>query len=219
VADKKTLLTASIRAIGAFDSVPVEAIEKLVEDGRVRHFAVGQRLMRQGEPSDRMYVLLAGRVRVERANQPDQQAVVLAEFGPGELVGELEVLDHTPRSATVVALESTQALEVDASALAALVAESPALAGAFRQTVSGRLRNTNVLAAELFADLLSKVPMFKSVSADALSRLAERGQLRTFAPGTALMRQGEPGTAMYVLAAGHVQVARGHPSLLADTAG
>ena len=153
-------------------------------------------------------------MRVGRANDPDQPPVVLAELGPGEIVGELEVLDQTPRSASVVVLERVSALEIGAPALSAAAAEFPEIAGALRRTVSGRLRNTNVLAAELFADLLRKVSLFSAVSAESLSKLAERGRRRTFAPETALMHQGEPGATMYVLAAGRVRVERAHPAIL-----
>jgi len=171
--------------------------------------------MRQDDPAECIYIILSGRVRVERANQPDQPAVALAELGAGEMVGELEILDQTPRSATVVCLERVGALEAAAAALSTLAAEFPEFAGALRHTVSRRLRDTNILAAELFTDLLKKVALFRSVSGDSLSRLAGRGRLRTFRPGTVLMHQGEKGTSMYVLAAGNVRVERSHPALLA----
>lgn len=215
MASSMRLLVDALRAAEVFEAMPPQAIERLVENGRDRVFEVGQTLMHQGDPADCIYVILSGRLRVERANQPDQPAVVLAELGPGEVVGEMGVLDHTPRSATVVALERVEVLEVAASAVNDLLAEFPEFAGTLRHIVSSRLRNTDALAAELFAELLRKVPMFRSVSTDALSRLAERGQLRTFAPGTALVRQGDPGAAMYVLASGRVQVERAHPALLA----
>lgn len=68
----------------------------------------GERIIRQGEPGDRFYVLRSGRVEVERDGQ------ILAELGPGEAFGEIALLLDVPRTATVTALQPTTLLALEA---------------------------------------------------------------------------------------------------------
>ncbi|OLC11860.1 MAG: hypothetical protein AUH44_01290 [Chloroflexi bacterium 13_1_40CM_68_15] len=78
--------------------------------GKRHRYTAGKVLMRQGDPSETMHVLLTGRVRVEREQSPEGK-VLLAELGANEVVGEIGVLDHAPRSATVTAIEATETLD------------------------------------------------------------------------------------------------------------
>lgn len=81
---------------------------------RKRRFDAGTVLMRQGEIAASMHFILSGRVLVERhePNLPDP--IVLAELGPGQVVGEIGVLTGQPRSATVTAIEATETIELRA---------------------------------------------------------------------------------------------------------
>ncbi|MBN8527412.1 MAG: cyclic nucleotide-binding domain-containing protein [Planctomycetes bacterium] len=68
--------------------------------GRIRTESVpaGAVLMREGERGDRLYCLVEGEVEVRRGDR------VLVRLGPGETLGEMEIIDMQPRSATVTAL-------------------------------------------------------------------------------------------------------------------
>jgi len=66
----------------------------------------GEVVVREGEVSDRLYLLLCGRVRVSKAAADGE--FVIGEVGPGELLGEVAAFDRQPRSATAVALERTE---------------------------------------------------------------------------------------------------------------
>lgn len=204
----------ALRPARIFRDLSDDALAQLAAKVRMRHFLVGDALMRQGEASDALYVITEGRVRVERADTGvDKPAAVLAELGAGEVVGEMGVLDGQPRSATVVAISNVEALELGAAQLTALMVHHPEVQEALRSVVSKRLRDTDELVARMFADILTRVDIFRPVSADALQQLAALGRRRFFAPGDVLMRQGEPSAAMYVIAAGKVRVERSHRDL------
>jgi len=111
-------------------------------------FPAGAELMRQGEASDCMYMILSGLVAVERAHPDVTSPVLLATFGPGEVVGEMGVLDGKPRSATVTALEETRAMRLDAGTLASTMARFPEVAAALLRIMSQRLRSTNRMVEE-----------------------------------------------------------------------
>src|SRR5262245_28699678 len=89
--------------VDAFKDLPPEGLAMLVALGQPRSFPAGSVLMRQGDPSESLYVVVSGRVKVEREVGGGQPPLQLAELGPGEVVGEMGVLDREPRSATVTA--------------------------------------------------------------------------------------------------------------------
>ncbi len=125
--------------------LPVAGLARLAEQGRPRVFPPGSQLMRQGEASESLHILLQGSVRVERAHPQLLRPAILAELGPGEVVGEMGVLDRAPRSATVTALTPVETLEVDAPTLAQVVLDHPEVALALVRMLSRRLRNTDEL--------------------------------------------------------------------------
>jgi len=132
-----------------FEGIPLNGLSGLAKRGKRRSFPAGSRLMRQGQASKSLHVILRGRVRVERAHQDLTDPLLLSELGPGEVVGEMGVLDGERRSATVTALEDTETLEVTRGAVAQLVLAYPKVAGALLRQMSKRLRSASDLAEEL----------------------------------------------------------------------
>jgi len=131
-----------------FRPLPEDALEALTMRGKHHHYLAGQVLLRQGDPSETMHVLLTGRVRVER-DESKEGKVLLAELGPNDVVGEMGVLDHAPRSATVTAIEATETLELHSTALAVVLIQYPAVAAILLRTLSRRLRGADDLVEQL----------------------------------------------------------------------
>ena len=129
--------------VGLFQGTSPEARRTLSERGRVRTFEAGEVLMRQGEDADAMYVILAGRVRVERDAPGHSAPALLAELGANDVVGEIGVLDGGPRTATVTAVEQTRTLELHRTLLAVVLIQYPDVAGELLRTLSRRLRSTD----------------------------------------------------------------------------
>ena len=77
-----------------------------------RHYVAGDTVLRQGEPGDALHLVVAGQFAVEQ-ERPDGTRHRLAVLGPGDLFGELALIDGEPRSATVQALAdgTTRALQ------------------------------------------------------------------------------------------------------------
>jgi CRP/FNR family transcriptional regulator, cyclic AMP receptor protein len=72
----------------------------------VRTFPAGVDVLRAEQPGDVAYIVLEGTVKVQ-VDRPDGTAVILAILRAGEVVGEMSLIDHLGRSATVVAMEQT----------------------------------------------------------------------------------------------------------------
>jgi len=141
-------MTQPLSGVAIFRPLPDDALDGLAARGKRRRFPAGTVLMREGEPSETLHVVLAGRVRVERSAQSNDP-VALAELGRNEVVGEMGVLDHAPRSATVTAIEDTETLELHATALAVAIIQNPAVTAGLLRMLSQRLRNTGELVEQL----------------------------------------------------------------------
>lgn len=76
--------------------MPVEKSEKV-------ECPAGQRLFHEGEPGDRAYLVLSGKVEISKKVRDDE--VVIALVGKGEIVGEMALVDDKPRMATARAVE------------------------------------------------------------------------------------------------------------------
>src|SRR5581483_2329380 len=98
----------------AFKGVTGSHIEDMGKHARTRRFAQGQYLMREGSVSDSLHVVVDGQVRVQRGGA---QPALVADLGPGEVVGEMGVLTGEPRSATVSAVSDVETLELTADEL------------------------------------------------------------------------------------------------------
>lgn len=87
-----------LRRYSLFGGLIDAQLDTLVSRIRTEEVAVGTVILRQGERGDRLYCLVEGEVEVRRG----EKAIV--RLGPGETVGEMELIDMQPRSATVVAM-------------------------------------------------------------------------------------------------------------------
>ena len=124
-----------------FNAIPLPGLQRLASRGHRRMFGAGSQLMHQGDVSDRMYLIVSGRVRVERSHPDLLEPLVLAELGPGEIVGEMGLLDASPRSATVSAMEETETLELNADAVREIIEQFPEVSGVLLRILTRRLRS------------------------------------------------------------------------------
>lgn len=125
-----------------FKGIPSDGVDQLLGEARQRTFCAGSQLVRQGDVGDVMYLILRGRLRVERSHPSLTVPLVLAELGDGDIVGEMGILDSHRRAATVIAIEQTEALEVTAEALRRLLDRYPAASRRILELLTRRLRST-----------------------------------------------------------------------------
>jgi len=104
-----------------------------------RRFAAGHEIFHEGDPGDGVYFVKDGLVEVSSLINPDTRCV-LSQVGPGEIFGEMAVIEHRPRSATVTALKDTEVYFVPRGEILSFVSRSPGLALRLLQEISHRLR-------------------------------------------------------------------------------
>ena len=110
-----------------------------------RQFAAGQEIFREGDPGDGVYVVRDGSVEIAHLTDWREHRV-FSRLGPGEIFGEMAVIEHLPRSATATAVEGRAGLFHSARRDARRCIErSPGLAFNVLQQISHRLREFNQL--------------------------------------------------------------------------
>jgi CRP-like cAMP-binding protein len=112
-------LAGRLASLSLFAGLPASDLDDLAASARTVELAADEPLFRQNEDADGLYAIEAGRVGVW-LRLPGGREHALATIGPGELIGELALLDGGVRSATVRAVEPTQAFVVGRAAFAGL---------------------------------------------------------------------------------------------------
>jgi len=120
-----------------------DALEDMGEPGT---FAAGTVIFEQGGTPDVVLLVRAGRVRVA-VRGADGGEVVLAERGPGELLGDLSGIDGQPRSASVTALDEVRGLVLPLRAFRGFLMDHPRAALSLLELLSRRLREADARAA------------------------------------------------------------------------
>ncbi|MBI1761911.1 MAG: Crp/Fnr family transcriptional regulator [Acidobacteria bacterium] len=105
-------------------------------------FPASTPLMSAEQPGEVVYFIASGTVKVH-VEQPDGRDVLIAILGPGEIVGELSVLDCALRSASVLTLEASQLLWADAATFKRWLRTMPPLAHNLAAILAARLRQAN----------------------------------------------------------------------------
>ena len=132
----------------------------------------GETLFNEGDPGDRLYVVITGKVKLGRT-AVDGRENLLAVMGPGEMFGELSLFDPGPRTATATAVTATTLSGLGNSDLDPLLSQRPEVAGRLLAALARRLRRTNEAMADLvFSDVPGRV-------AKALLDLAQRFGVET----------------------------------------
>jgi CRP/FNR family transcriptional regulator, cyclic AMP receptor protein len=132
----------------------------VLELGTRREFPRGAVLMYEGEPGERVIILEAGRVKVTRI-EPGGHETMLSIRDPGDLVGEVSLIDERPRLATVTALERVRALVIASSLFRGHLERTPRVAVALLEVEIRRFRETTLKRSQFAAS-------------DTIGRLAAR---------------------------------------------
>jgi signal transduction histidine kinase len=136
-------------------------LEKLRLIAREQTFGAGQEIFREGDPGNGIYFVKDGLVEISVLGGQAGR-YVFTEAGPGELLGEMAVIEDQPRSANAVARKETAVYFIPRKEILELVEKCPALALAFLKEVSHRLRgfNRQYLREVLQAERLAVVGRF-----------------------------------------------------------
>jgi CRP-like cAMP-binding protein len=129
-----------LRRLPLFAEMSDADLTLLAEASRQAELPAGEVLMREGSPGGSLYVIVEGEFEITKRSGPGD--LVIAVRGPGEVIGEMSLLDGSPRTATVRALQDSRLLEIDQRAFLRLVESSPTATLGVLHTITSRLRHT-----------------------------------------------------------------------------
>jgi flavin reductase (DIM6/NTAB) family NADH-FMN oxidoreductase RutF len=118
-----------------FSELPPELLQPILDAGVEREIEEGEAIMRAGEAGDAMVLVVEGTATIERGGRK-------VPVAPGELVGEIAVLDGGPRTATVVADSRVRVLEIGRADLLRVLEADPKAATALIAVLASRFRET-----------------------------------------------------------------------------
>lgn len=128
-----------LRKIGLFSELKATELSAIASVAKKRIYPPQECIIREGEPGESLFLILKGRVSVVKG-LGTQNEICLAELGPGECIGEMSLFDRKPRSASVVALEATEALELGRLEFGEVMAQFPNIPIQLCRVLSRRLR-------------------------------------------------------------------------------
>ena len=106
-----TVSTTVLRTVPLFAGFPDEQLRTLSGVVTRRSVPRGAVIIVEGDPTDSLYIVISGRMRVLMSDA-DGKEVILAILGPGEFFGEMGLIDDSPRSATVMAVEPCELIVI-----------------------------------------------------------------------------------------------------------
>ncbi len=139
------------RRFGAIEPSVIDDVER---EATWVALAAGDVLFHQGDPGDALYILLSGRLRVVHdEGTPGER--VLADVGRGETVGEIALVTHAERSATVYAVRDSHLARLSHAAFTRLTGRYPAAMLQITRLLGVRLQQTSAGAERVRAGSLS----------------------------------------------------------------
>ncbi len=146
-----------LRSAAIFAELPDDALARLAARCVRRTYGRNQFLWYQGDDGAHLIVVASGLVKVVLSS-PQGGEVVLTTLGPGEISGELAVLDGSPRSASVVAAEPTTVLLLTRATVLDMLNRYPSVLDALLRSLGNLIRRITEQAGDfVFLDLGGRV--------------------------------------------------------------
>ncbi len=157
-----------LTSIAFFGGLDAAALEGLAAAMRARRFRRGEVIFHIGDPGDALFVIVSGEVKISLPSDTGEEAI-LASLRPGDVFGELALLDGAPRSASATALVATETVVLPRDRFRELIATEAGVRDALLAAIAGELRRLTTHVEELhFLDITGRL-------AARLVRLAESG--------------------------------------------
>ncbi|MCH8961714.1 MAG: cyclic nucleotide-binding domain-containing protein [Bacteroidetes bacterium] len=190
----ETLRTASLSV--HFDEAHLRMLAAASERLTV---AAGEVLFRQGDPSDAVYIVIDGCLEVA-VRQDEGDEVVVGTLGPGNVLGEMQILTGGRRTASVYACEETELVKIGRTVIERLLAKSPELVRPMAELIRDRLRHNRLVA------MLPN--LFGALDEAALQDIEQHLTWMRLQRGEALLRQGDQSNDVYLLISGRLLAVR-----------
>lgn len=136
-----------------FDQLTNDELDALSHHVLYRRVPPGMVLCKEGSVGDSLFYVIEGRIEIKKETMDGRQTV-LAQFNKGSTVGEMSLVEESPRSATAIALDEAEILILSRDNFERILKESPQVGVKILRNIakslSTRLRHTSGRFADVF---------------------------------------------------------------------
>jgi len=175
--------------------LPSATLRKLANGADFRSFPKGSLVFSQGQPSDALYLIVSGRCESRRVDPAGH--LVTAIHGPGDMLGDREVMHREPYLSTVTVVTQSVMLRIPAEDLRRVFDTEPKVAGRLSQSIVRRIvemrepaPGKRIVALHALSDRINQRALARRL-ADAVAEVTRRGVLTVhFGPAPAAVSLG-----------------------------
>jgi CRP/FNR family transcriptional regulator, cyclic AMP receptor protein len=172
---ERNVKRAALLASPLFAAMRAEELDQILRFASERRVRRGQMIFQRGDNGSSMVVVLRGRIRISSVSS-DGKEVTLNVINPGEITGELALLDGKPRSADGTAIEDTLLLVVERRNFVPFLAQNQDLTLRLLSVLCERVRRTSMALEEIaLFDLPGRLARVLLKLADDYGRLTPDG--------------------------------------------
>jgi len=135
-------MPAALGGFALFAALDPASRTELARGAHLRKWPAGRLIFSRGDPGDAMLAIVRGRIRLSLSSARGRE-IVLATLGPGEIIGEMALLDGEPRSADASAVGATTCIVLPRARFEAVAARRPDIGLALARHLCMLLRRTN----------------------------------------------------------------------------
>lgn len=136
-----SLLKDSLKQIPYFNNLATDYLQTFAQKASLVHLQCKEKLLKQGESGDDVFILIDGRLRVIRENE-GETPIILGEISKGEIVGEMAALIGEKRNATIYALRHSMLLRLKGSDFIDLLQQQHSSITQLIQTITARSKKS-----------------------------------------------------------------------------
>lgn len=188
----------TLKKLPLFAGLPDDALAALADAMIPVYLAEGEVLFRLGDPSAALYVIQEGSLKVVLPDVGGGEQL-LRQLLAGASIGEMSLIDQSPRTATVIAASDTKLLMLQRQDFIEIIAALP-------EHTLGALRDIAANLRKEYQDLLTRIPLFEGLPPAVVEELVENLEADSLDEGEVLFHKGDPGDALYIIERGWVKI-------------
>ncbi|HVQ37683.1 MAG TPA: peptidase domain-containing ABC transporter [Pyrinomonadaceae bacterium] len=192
-----TELKELLKGTTAFSILSDRELEQFSERFQLVHHTLGQAVVHAGDEADAFYVVYSGRARVIATNSVGEE-VTVGTLTRGNSFGEQGLLTHSPRNFTIRAASDLALLRLAKKDFESLLGQQPGLREYF----------DNYISEIAIRNFLKLCTAFAPLSPQEIRDLLNSMEVKEYATGERIIREGETGDAFYLLRSGSAEVVR-----------
>ncbi|HEX9975955.1 MAG TPA: Crp/Fnr family transcriptional regulator, partial [Dehalococcoidales bacterium] len=137
-----------LKRVPIFSSLPDDELEALAKLAVERNFMSNESIFWEGDTPIWFYIVIEGRVKVIKHSSSGKEFII-AFFGPGEMIGEVAILENQPYPASAQSIAKTRVIGIRQEAFLAFLASRPQVALRIINVLGGRLRDAQTRLRDL----------------------------------------------------------------------